>query len=88
MGATREPPHQLIFRINAAPGADREVMREVVQSHRDLFNRGGFSSHARTFENSDGSVDGEVRVDVATGDKSFREAVLTLGDIAHIPGSI
>lgn len=87
-GATREAPHQLVFRINAAPGANRETMREVVRAHKDMFNQGGFSSHSRTFENSDGSIDGEVRVDVATGDKSFREAVLTLGDIAHIPGSI
>lgn len=63
-------------------------MREVVQRHKELFSTGGFTSTARTFENSDGSVDGEVRVDVSTGDKSFREAVLTLGDIAHIPGSI
>ena len=86
--ATNEPPHQLVFRINAAPGADRDTMREVVTGHRDLFNQGGFASHARTFENSDGSIDGEVRVNVATGDKSFYEAVLTLGDIAHIPGKI
>ena len=86
--ATNEPPHQLVFRINAAPGADRETMAEVVNAHRDAFIRGGFSAHWRTFENSDGSIDGEVRIDVATGDKSFREAVLTLGDIAHIPGKI
>lgn len=88
MKATNEPPHQLIFRVNAAPGASRDTMREVMKFHSSAFVQQGFSSTTRTYENSDGSVDGEIRIDVSTGDKSFREAVLTLGDIAHIPGSI
>lgn len=63
-------------------------MREVMAYHADQYRKQGFSVTVRTYENSDGSIDGEIRVDVSTGDKSFREAVLTLGDIAHIPGSI
>lgn len=88
MKASKEPPHQLIVRVNAAPGASRDTMREVMAQHVRAFAAQGFSSHMRTYVNSDDSVDGEIRIDVSTGERSFREAVLTLGDIAHIPGSI
>lgn len=82
----------MVFRIQSE-GGSRDALREVMTAHKEAFERAGYGARARTALNSDGSLDGEVRVDlsgISRKDQAdrFREAILTLGDIVHLPGSL
>jgi hypothetical protein len=90
--ATRTLPHELIFRLHVGEGGQRETLTEVAEAHKRGFVAAGYGAKMRTHENADGSIDAEIRIDISMNPSNrkdvFREAVLTLGDIAHIPKSI
>lgn len=90
--ATGTLPHELIFRLHVGAGGQRDTLFEVAEAHKRGFISAGYGAKMRTHDNADGSIDAEIRIDISINPSNrrdvFREAVLTLGDIAHIPKSI
>lgn len=81
---TDEDPHELVFRLRAGAG-DPDFLAEVLSELRDQLRTEGVSSKFRKAKNSDGSLDGELRVQTE-GD--FEAALLALGEVANLPREV
>lgn len=79
-----DKPHQMVVRLRAQDGADRDEMNAVLQKNKEALQVAGYGATYRSHKNADGTIDGEIRVELGKR-QGFREAVLALGDVADIP---
>jgi hypothetical protein len=75
--ATEEDPHELIVYLKSESG-ERSVLQEVIDENRKRMTAAGYPGHGRTYQNQDGSLDAELRINLSEG--SFHDCLLTLGD--------
>ena len=74
--ATDAEPHQLVVRLRA-PGGKKKTLAEYLDDAKREFGESEHAAHFRIFENSDGSLDAELRVET-NGD--FDDTLLALGE--------
>lgn len=82
--ATDVEAHELVVRLRASGGDAEELRQFLVHAKREMGNL-EHASRYRIFQNSDKSIDAELRV---TTDEDFRGTVLDLGEVTGWPKMI